>query len=233
MSHHDEHGPRVLKHRLSSRLFHWGLILGFMPAAITGFILWLKPGSEDFVNLAMKIHIVGAVILTISAIVYTVSSLDRIIAFIRLIFTWDDRDVGWMLIGGGYPHKMLLGKEAIIPPMDKMNSGQKIFGICLLFGGLFLIVSGWILYAFIPVAPKLFIYWADMGHLVLGVFLGLFMFVHIFLGIYSWGEFKAMFGDGTQPLAEAEHHNPAWVANKIEPVQDNRAGKTNVVGHNS
>lgn len=219
MKHVDPNGPRVLKHRTSSRLFHWGLILGFMPAAITGFLIWLKPLNEAMMNLAMQIHIVGAAILTVSCVLYTLTSLDRIIAFVRLIFTWDDKDLGWMLVGGGYPQKMFLGKEIDVPPMDKMNSGQKIFGICLLFGGIFLIVSGWVLYAFLPFAPKSFSYWMDFGHLYIGLFLGMFMFVHIFLGIYNWGEFKAMFGDGTQPLEEAEHHNPLWVKNKIESVR--------------
>jgi formate dehydrogenase subunit gamma len=212
-------GPRVLKHPLASRLFHWGLIAGFLPAAVTGFVLWLKPGGEDLVNAAMRIHIAGAVILTVSCVLYTVFCLDRIVSFIRRIFTWDDRDVGWMLVGGGYPQKMFLGKKIIVPPMGKMNSGQKMFGICLLFGGLVLIVTGWVLYAFIPVTPKAFVNWTDTIHLILGVFLGLFMFTHIFLGVYNWGEFKAMFGDGTQPLEEAEDHNPVWVAKEIEPVK--------------
>ena len=111
MSHHDEHGPRVLKHRLSSRLFHWGLILGFMPAAITGFLIWLKPGSDDLVNLAMRIHIIGAAILSISVILYTITSLDRIISFIRLISTLGKDDIEWMKVGGGYPQKIFLNKE--------------------------------------------------------------------------------------------------------------------------
>ncbi|MDR3561098.1 MAG: cytochrome b/b6 domain-containing protein [Negativicutes bacterium] len=217
--HHDENGPRVLKHPLASRLFHWGLILGFLPAALTGFVLWLKPGGEDLVNLAVRIHIAGAAILTLSAILYTVFCLDRVVAFIRRIFSFDDRDVGWMLVGGGYPQKMFLGKKIMVPPMGKMNSGQKMFGICLLLGSLALILTGWILYAFIPVSPKVFIYWSDQLHLVMGIFLGLFMFVHIFLGVYNWGEFKAMFGDGTQPLTEAQDHNPVWVAKEIEPVR--------------
>jgi formate dehydrogenase subunit gamma len=213
---HPEQGLRVLKHSLRSRLFHWGLILGFMPAAITGFILWLKLGSGDFVNLAMKIHIVGAVIFTVSSLLYVIVAFDRVIAFVRLIWTWDDRDIGWMLTGGGYPQKMLLGKEIDVPPMDKLNSGQKIFGICVSIGGLLLIVTGWILYSFIPLAPKAFIHGADLVHMAFGVFLGLFMFVHIFLGLYNWSEFKAMFGDGTQLLSEVEHHNPLYAANKLE-----------------
>ncbi|BBB91726.1 MAG TPA: cytochrome b/b6 domain-containing protein [Methylomusa anaerophila] len=229
MSQHDEHGPRVLKHPLISRLFHWGLIFGFLPAAVTGFFIWLKPFNDDIQNLLMQIHIVGAVILSVSVILFSLFALDRIVAFTRRIFTWDERDKGWMMVQGGYPQKMLLGKIIPVPPMGKINSGQKIFGICLLFGGAILIVTGWVLYAFLPVAPKLVMYWFDQAHLVLGIFLGLFMIVHIFLGIYNWGEFLAMFGDGTQPLHEAEHHNPVWVENEIEPV--NKGGIVSTPGH--
>lgn len=218
MSQHAE-GPRVLKHPLSSRLFHWGLIFGFLPAAFSGFVIWLKVGGENLVNLAMRIHIVGAAILTIACLLYAVFCLDRVVGFLRRNFSWDDRDIGWMLVGGGYPQKMFLGKKITVPPMGKVNSGQKIFGLCLAFAGPLLIVSGWILYAFIPAVPKEFIAWTDTVHLWLGVFMGLFLCSHIFLGIYNWGEFKAMFGDGSQPLTECEEHNPLWVENDIEPVE--------------
>ncbi|WP_371362921.1 hypothetical protein SRRS_39470 [Sporomusa rhizae] len=222
MSHHDEHGPRVLKHPLISRLFHWGLILGFMPAAITGFFIWLKPFSDDTQNLLMQIHIVGAWILTIACAGYIIFAMDRIVAFVRRLTTWDERDMKWMLVGGGYPQKMLLGKTIPVPPMGKMNSGQKQMGIMMLLGGIVLIVTGWGLYAFLPVAPKAVMYWFDMFHLVIGIILGLAVFAHIFLGVYNWGEFLCMFGDGTQSLEEAKHHNPVWVENEIEPVKDSQ-----------
>ena len=220
MSHHGKEGPRVLKHPLISRLFHWGLILGFLPAAITGFLIWLKPFNQDLQNLVMQIHIVGASILTISCILFVLFGLDRIVAFIRRIFNFDERDIAWMKVCGGYPQKMLFGKIIPVPPMGKMNSGQKQMGIFMLFGGIILIVTGWALYAFLPVAPKAAMYWFDMLHLVIGIFLGLCVFAHIFLGIYNWGEFLCMFGDGTQPVEEAKHHNPVWVENEIEPVKD-------------
>ena len=222
MSHHDPNGARVMKHPLASRLFHWGLILGFLPAAVTGFIIWYKPDNGDFANLAMRIHIIGAAILTVSAILYSIFKLDRIVSFLRRIFTWDQRDMRWMMLQGGYPQKILFGINILVPPMGKMNSGQKIFGICLFFGSIIIMLTGWVLYAFIPVAPKEVIYWFDQAHLVLGIFLGVFMFVHICLGIYNWGEFLAMFGDGTQPLEEAKHHNPVWVNEEVEPVKGSR-----------
>lgn len=227
MSHHDEHGPRVLKHPLISRLFHWGLILGFMPAAITGFFIWLKPFGDDLQNLLMQIHIVGAWILTIACAGYIVFAMDRIVGFVRRLTTWNENDMKWMLICGGYPQKMLLGKTIPVPPMGKMNSGQKQMGIMMLLGGIVLIVTGWGLYAFLPVAPKAVMYWFDMFHLVIGIILGLSVFAHIFLGIYNWGEFLCMFGDGTQSLEEAKHHNPVWVENEIEPV---KGGQTTTPG---
>ncbi|MBP2626567.1 MAG: formate-DH-gamm: formate dehydrogenase, gamma subunit [Firmicutes bacterium] len=215
MRHQEEHSPRVLKHPLISRLFHWGLILGFLPAAITGFFIWLKPFGEDLQNVIMQIHIVGACILTLSCICYTIFALDRIVIFIRRILTWDSQDIAWMKIGGGYPQKMLLGKTIPVPPTGKMNPGQKQMGIMMLFGGIFLIVTGWALYAFLPVAPKLVMYWFDMIHLAVGLILGVSVFGHIFMAIYNWGEFLCMFGDGTQLLSEAKHHNPVWVENEI------------------
>lgn len=115
--------------------------------------------------------------------------------------------------------------------MGKLNSGQKQMGIMMLIGGILLIVTGWGLYAFLPVAPKAAMYWFDIVHLVVGLILGVSVFAHIFLGIYNWGEFLCMFGDGTQPLSEAEHHNPVWVENELELVR--KDGAVSVDGRKS
>ena len=105
-----------------------------------------------------------------------------------------------------------------MPPMGKINSGQKTFGAAILLGGITLIFSGWILYCFIPFVPKEFIYWLNLAHMLTGICLGLYVFAHIFLGIYNWEDCKAMFGDGTVPLRYAKEHNPLWLQNEVEAV---------------
>ncbi|CUH94403.1 putative membrane protein [Propionispora sp. 2/2-37] len=220
MNKHEEEQARVLKHCWPSRLFHWGLILGFLPAAATGVIIWLKPGSEDFVNLAMRIHMIGAAILSLSAMTFVLTGFDRIIAFFRTTLSWGKNDLEWLKIGGGYPQKILLHKEVPVPPMDKMNSGQKLMGLVMFLGGAFLAGSGWILYGMIPYLPKVFIYWIEFGHLWIGLAMTLCIIGHIILGVYNWGEFKAMLGDGTQLLSEVKQHNPLWVANKLERLTE-------------
>ena len=220
----NQDGERILKHPLKTRLFHWTLILGFLPAAITGFFIWLKPFSEDVMSLLMHIHIMGAWILSMGCLFYVVTSLDRIVSFLRVCFRFGKEDIEWFKVMGGYPQKIFLNKEVPVPPQDKINSGQKQFGLAYFFGGIAIILTGWILYAFIPVAPKWLVYWADMLHLTLGILLGLGLGVHIFLGVYNWPDFKAMIGDGTVPLDFAKHHTPLWVENDVEPVSNKQQG---------
>lgn len=210
----------VLKHAVGTRLFHWGLVLGFLPAALTGIALWLRPFSETGMHLTMQVHIVGAWILSLSCVYFFLFQYRRVISFWREIFTWTKSDVDWMKVSGGYPQKMFFGKIIEVPAMRKMNSGQKMMGIMVFFGTIFIIVSGWILYAALPAVPKEIAQYADMIHLVLGLFITLcVIFGHITLSLYNWNECVCMFGDGTMKVNDAAHHNELWVKEDIEPVK--------------
>ncbi|SHK62365.1 formate dehydrogenase subunit gamma [Selenomonas ruminantium] len=210
----------ALRHALPSRLFHWCLVLGFIPAAITGVILFLRPLGPEGMHLAMQIHIVGAWILMIGSTLFFLLASDRVAAFWRdAFFSWKNDDIIWLAKGGGYPQKMLLNKEIDVPPMGKMNSGQKMMGILVFFGTLIIIASGAILYFALPLVPKAIAYYADKAHLIVGLFLTLCVFCgHIPLGIYNWAAFKSMFGDGTIRVKEAEHHNKLWVEEELKKI---------------
>ena len=210
----------VLKHEAGTRLFHWGLILGFLPTAFTGIAVWLKPFSGDTMNVLMLVHIAGAWVLSLACVLFFIFRHKRVVAFGREIFNWTKDDFEWMKVSGGYPQKMFFGKIVPVPAMRKMNSGQKMMGIIVLIGTILVVVTGWILYVALPMVPKDIAFYADLIHLIIG--LGLTVCVvcgHIVLSIYNWKECICMFGDGTMRVNDAKHHNELWVNEDIEPVE--------------
>ena len=220
MEHHFIENDRILHHSLPVRLFHWCLVLGFLPAGATGIILFFRPLGPEGMHLAMQIHIVGAWILTIGCTLFFLFCPGRVAAFWREAFHWTKDDVDWMKVGGGYPQKMILGMEVETPPMGKINSGQKMMGIMVFFGGLIIILTGLVLYVALPLVPKEIAYYADRIHLVLGILLFLCVVGgHIPLGIYNWPEFKSMFGDGTLGARHAAKHHPLWVEHEVEKAE--------------
>lgn len=211
----------VLKHTLATRLFHWCLVLGFLPAAVTGVVLFLRPFSDGLMHLAMQIHIAGAWLLTLSCVLFFLFCPQRVAAFWREIFCWRKDDLIWLSKSGGYPQKILLGKTIPVPPMRKMNSGQKMMGIMVFFGTIIIIVTGLILYVALPLVPKEIAWTADKLHLIIGLGLTACVFGgHIPLGMYNWNEFLCMFGNGTMKIEEARHHNELWVEEDIERVKN-------------
>jgi formate dehydrogenase subunit gamma len=210
---------RILHHKLPTRLFHWCLVLSFLPAGFTGLILFFRPLGDAGMNLAMQVHIVGGMVLFIACALFFLLCPGRVISFWREITTWTDDDYAWMKISGGYIHKFLL-LEYEVPPMNKLNSGQKMMGVMVLVGTILLILTGLVLYIALPLVPKEIAFYADRIHLVVGIFL--FMCVvggHIPLGIYNWPEFCSMFGDGTINAQHAQEHHPLWTKHEIKETK--------------
>lgn len=208
----------ILKHPLRVRIFHYLLVLSFIPLAATGILLFFKPYGEPSMNLLMRIHVCAGVVLTFNAVSYFIFGMDRVVLFTKRAFSFSMDDVRWFALLGGYPQKFLMNKKVKLPPMGKYNSGQKLFGVCILLGGILLIATGWGLWVIPHILPngttKLF---GDI-HLVAGIFLSLFLIVHIFLGIYMFADFKAMFLHGKIPYDEAREIAPRWVSEEVIPV---------------
>ncbi|HOO89596.1 MAG TPA: cytochrome b/b6 domain-containing protein [Syntrophales bacterium] len=209
----------ILKHPWSVRSFHYLLVLSFIPLAITGVILYFKPFEGSTMNLYMRIHVVTGVILTLDAVAYFIIGFTRVITFIKRIFSFSINDIKWFSILGGYPQKFLLRKKVAVPPMGKYNSGQKLFGICALIGGIILIATGWGLWGFPHILPHAMATLFGTLHLVFGWILILFFLIHIFLGIYMFNDFKAMFLHGKILYEEAHETAPLWVKNEIVKIE--------------
>lgn len=205
----------ILKHPLNIRIFHYTLILSFLPLAVTGVVLYFKPFADTAMNLMMQIHIAAGVLLTLGAVSISLISSGRVILFIKRIFTVSMNDVKWFLVLGGYPQKFLFKKKVAVPPMAKYNSGQKLFGIFVFIGGTILIISGLVLWAFPHNMPRGTVALLGSLHTICGFILTIFLPVHLFLGIYMSGDFKAMIIHGKIPYDEAKDMSPLWVAKEI------------------
>ncbi|MCE5281719.1 MAG: cytochrome b/b6 domain-containing protein [Deltaproteobacteria bacterium] len=210
---HDE--AMILKHPLRVRIFHYFLIISFLPLAVTGLLLYFKPFAEETMNLMMKIHVVAGVVLTLDAVAFFFIGYDRVVLFIKRVFTVSMNDVKWFAVLGGYPQKFLLGKKVPVPPMGKYNSGQKLFGICVLIGGTILIATGWVLWGFPHNFPRQTVALFGDLHALFGWLLSLFLLVHLFLGVYMFDDFKAMILHGKIPYDEAKDVSPLWVSREI------------------
>lgn len=213
-------GKMILKHPLGVRMFHYLLVLSFLPLAVTGLILYFKPLSEASLNLTAQIHAAAGVVLTIDAVGFLLIGYDRVVLFIKRVFRVSADDFKWFVVLGGYPQKILLKKKIAVPPMGKYNSGQKLFGVCVLIGGTVLIFSGWILWAFPHLVPRQTVALLGLLHTFFAWVITLFLLVHLFLGIYMFDDFKAMFLHGKIPYDEAAEMSPLWVKKEIVPLSD-------------
>lgn len=210
----DDHSL-ILKHPFCVRIFHYFLVLSFIPPAITGVFLFLKPFEESAMNQFMRVHVLLGGVLSFAALSFLIMAFDRVVLFIKRSFSVSMNDVKWFSVLGGYPQKFLLGKKVPVPPMGKYNSGQKLFGVCVFIGGVILIATGLSLWVFPHLLPHGTARLFGNLHLVIGLFLTLFLCVHIFLGIYMSSDFKAMFLHGKIPYKEASEAAPLWVRNDL------------------
>jgi len=209
----------ILKHPLGVRMFHYLLILSFLPLAVTGLILYFKPLSEDAMNLTMRIHVIMGVLLTLDAVAFFLIGFERVILFTKRMFALSTADAKWFSVLGGYPQKFLLKKKVPLPPMGKYNSGQKLFGIFVLIGGTILIGTGWVLWAFPHNFPRETVGLFGTLHTIFGWILTLFLPVHLFLGIYMLADFKAMILHGKIPYDEAREVSPLWVEKEVTSLK--------------
>lgn len=219
---HQEHDMRpILKHPLNVRIFHYILLLSFLPLAATGLLLFFKPLSQEGMQLSYDVHIIAGIVMALDAVAFTIMAFDRVVLFIARVFSFSGRDVKWFMVLGGYPQKFLLGKKVPIPPMNKYNSGQKLFGACVLIGGTLLILSGLVLWLIPHAAPRDIVWFLGQAHLVSGLVLTAFLPVHLFLAVYRFDDFKAMMIHGNVPYHDAAEYTPLWVKNEIAPVATN------------
>lgn len=138
-------------------------------------------------------------------IAFSVSLLSTIFIYLKESLTFDADDIRWIMILGGY-----LSRKVKVPPMGKLNTGQKFFYLAVLVFGIGISVSGFIFW--LDSGDKQLVTYAHLIHNVCFVILMIALPVHMYLGtIANPGTLRIMI-NGTVPFKWAEKKHPKWIA---------------------
>ena len=185
-------------------LNHWVMAVSFIILAATGFgfLFHLEQLNSIFGNFnAMKLwH-------NWSGVVFAVSLFFTIFHYLPDSLSLGSDDIAWISKAGGY-----FSKKAVVPPQDRLNTGQKLLYLIVLTVGTAIAVSGLIIWLR-PAAADIR-KWVLLSHLVHNIGFVLMVTIiplHIYLAtLANPGTFRIMVY-GTVPLEWAKKRHAKWV----------------------
>lgn len=138
-------------------------------------------------------------------VVFAVAVANTLSIHLREALTYDADDMAWLRIMGGY----LSRKPVHVPPMGRLNTGQKLLYLCIVTAGAVSLISGVLIWTFPAGRMGMLI-----GHLLHNfTFLFFIMAVpmHAYLGtLANPGTFQIMVS-GTVPIELARKRYPKWL----------------------
>lgn len=138
-------------------------------------------------------------------IAFSVSLFFSIFFYLKEALTYDSDDIKWIAVAGGY-----LSKKAKVPPMGKINTGQKFYYLALLAFGIGITASGFVLWLMND--NKVYVMYSHLIHNISFVVLMIAIPVHMYLGsLANPGTFRIMVY-GTVPYWWAKKKSPKWIA---------------------
>jgi formate dehydrogenase subunit gamma len=138
-------------------------------------------------------------------IAFSVSLFFSIFMYLKEALTFDSDDIGWIMVLGGY-----LSHKVTVPPMGKINTGQKFFYLAVLIFGIGISASGYVIWL-LP-GNKQYILLSHIVHNISFVILMIAIPAHIYLGtLANPGTLRIMLS-GTVPYQWAKKRHPKWVA---------------------
>lgn len=182
---------------------HWILAVSCILLAISGygFLFKLEAIGALFGGFAaMK------VIHNWLGVVFTASLLATISNYLQEAMTFEKDDWDWLRMAGGY---LTRDKSVKVPPMGKLNSGQKLLYLGILVCGIGIALSGFAIWLVKDVRTLTIV-----SHLVHNLTFSFFIVaipVHAYLGtIANPGTFRIMVY-GTVPVEFAKKKYPKWM----------------------
>lgn len=184
-------GPMIFSHdrkkifvfSVFNRIIHTIAAIAFILIVPTGFVIVFGTtfGGGAFVRICKDIH-------AIATILFIISVIPMLIMWFKDMLPTSD-DIKWIMILGGYLNKR---KDPI--PAGKFNAGQKMwFWICTL-GGIFMIITGAIMYFQdfkLDIVASLGLSQIDLlrasaiVHNVLGMAVAALFMTHVYMSVFA------------------------------------------------
>lgn len=199
----------IRKEPMSVIVNHWVLAISCILLTISGFaFLYQLQGVAMFFGgfTAMK-HIHNWL-----GVVFTISLIATIPTWLKECSTYDKDDIEWIKVAGGY-----LSHKVTIPPMHKLNTGQKLAYLGVLGMGFGIAASGFAIWL-LPSSQTIMLL-SHMVHNLCFVGIAIFIPVHVYLGaIANPGTMQIMIS-GMVPVWWARKKSPKW----IQEVEEGKA----------
>jgi formate dehydrogenase subunit gamma len=192
----------IRKASVTEIINHWILAASCILLIITGygFLFQLKPVYAFFGNnYTMK------VVHNWTGVVFTISLFGTLFNYLSEALDLSIDDWNWIKVGGGY----LTKGHVNVPPMGKINTGQKLYYFAILAGGLGIIASGFAIWL-MPGMRMLIL----VSHLVHNLAFVLFVVavpIHAYLGSFANPGLIKIMIDGMVPLEVAKKRYPKWM----------------------
>lgn len=181
---------------------HWVLAVSCILLIVTGYgFLFKVEGIYALFgnNATMK------VVHNWTGVVFTISLAGTLFNYLGESLDLGKDDWDWIKMGGGY-----LSKKAVpVPPMGKINTGQKLYYFAVLVGGIGIAASGFAIWL-LP-GMRMVILVAHLAHNLAFVLFVVAVPAHIYLGTLANPGLLRIMIYGTVPLAVAKKRYPKWM----------------------
>jgi formate dehydrogenase subunit gamma len=175
---------KILAFSTAQRFVHWLIVVAFSLLVLTGMVLYvpqLLPLARGAAGRLFRLlHRWGVFLSALAALAYIVFDLDGLLASMKRIFTWGKDDLGWLKAAPAY---YFLGDESNMPRQDKFNSGQKLWYLMVVIGGLVLFVTGLLMWFGKGYVPAWTFQWSVFLHDLFAIAMSAFFLVHFYLAV--------------------------------------------------
>ncbi len=192
----------VKKASVEEIINHWILAASCILLIVTGygFLFQIKQIYALFgSNYAMKL------VHNWTGVVFTLSLFGTLFNYLHEAVSMDKDDWNWIKMGGGY----LSRKAVAVPPMGKINTGQKLYYLAVLVGGIGIVASGFTIW--LVTGNRMLTLASHLIHNLCFILFVVAVPAHIYLGTLANPGLLRIMIYGTVPIEVAKKRYPKWM----------------------